>query len=54
LSRAAIAAGANCLFMETHPDPANAKSDAASVLDFKDLPKLLSVLQKLYTIVQQN
>ena len=54
LARAAVAAGVDCLFMESHPDPAHAKSDAASVMDFKDLPKLLMVLQKLYTIVQQT
>lgn len=53
LAKAAIAAGANCLFMESHPDPSQAKSDASSVLDFKDLPKLLSVLEKLYAVVQQ-
>lgn len=54
LAKAAIAAGANCLFMESHSDPANAKSDASSVLDFKDLPKLLKTLKELYTIVQQS
>lgn len=54
LAKAAIAAGANCLFIEAHPDPANAKSDAASVLDFKDLPRLLGKLQKLYEISQDE
>lgn len=52
LAKAAIAAGANCLFIEAHPDPKQAKSDASSVLDFKDLPALLSILQKLYDVVQ--
>lgn len=52
LSKAAIAAGANCIFLESHPDPKNAKSDAASVMDFKDLPKLLSILEQLYKVVQ--
>lgn len=52
LAKAAIASGANCLFMETHPDPKNAKSDAASVMDFKDLPPLLSVIEQLYHIIQ--
>lgn len=54
LARAAIAAGANCLFMESHDDPANAKSDAASVLDFKDLPPLLSTLKRLYDIIHES
>lgn len=53
LAKAAIAAGANCLFMEAHPDPVHAKSDAASVLDFKDLPKLLEKLQKIYHVVNE-
>jgi 2-dehydro-3-deoxyphosphooctonate aldolase (KDO 8-P synthase) len=50
LAKAAIAAGADCLFLEAHPDPAHAKSDADSVLDFKDLPDLLLTLEKLYAI----
>ena len=37
LSYAALAAGANCLFIEMHPNPSEAKSDAATVLDFKEL-----------------
>lgn len=54
LAKAALAAGANCLFMEAHPNPSQAKSDAASVLDLKDLPPLLSVLDKLYGLIQSN
>ncbi len=50
LAKAAIAAGADCLFLEAHPDPAHAKSDADSVLDFKDLPALLLSLERLYAI----
>lgn len=53
LAKAAIAAGADCLFMESHPDPMNAKSDAQSVLDFKDLPVLLNMLERLYEVVRQ-
>lgn len=53
LAKAAIASGANCLFLEAHPDPKHAKSDAASVMDFKELPQLLSILEKLYKIVQE-
>ncbi|MDR3624740.1 MAG: 3-deoxy-8-phosphooctulonate synthase [Chlamydiales bacterium] len=48
LAKAAIAAGCNCLFIESHPSPASAKSDASSVLDFKDLPSLLWQLEMLY------
>lgn len=51
LAKAAVAAGANCLFMESHPNPSQAKSDALSVIDFKDLPELLGILKKLYEVV---
>lgn len=54
LSKAAIAAGVNCLFVEAHPDPVNAKSDAKSVMDFKDLPRLLDVLERLYEAVNNE
>lgn len=53
LAKAAVASGVNCLFIEAHPDPKHAKSDAATVLDFQDLPHLLSILEKLYQIVQE-
>lgn len=51
LSKAALAAGAHCLYMESHPDPASAKSDKDSVVDFKDLPKLLTELKQLHELV---
>ncbi|MEI8365798.1 MAG: 3-deoxy-8-phosphooctulonate synthase [Parachlamydiaceae bacterium] len=54
LAKSAIAAGANCLFIESHPDPKHAKSDAASVMDFKELPGLLSVLEQIYQIIQSS
>lgn len=50
LAKAAVAAGVDCLFMESHPDPIHAKSDADTVLDFKELPALLLTLEKLYEI----
>lgn len=53
LAKAAIAAGANCLFMEAHPNPAEAKSDAKSVLDFNELGPLMDVLERLYQVVQE-
>lgn len=51
LSKAAIAAGANCLYMESHPNPAAAKSDKDSVIDFKELGPLLQKLKQLYDLV---
>ena len=54
LAKAAISAGANALFIEAHDRPEQAKSDAASVLDFKDLPKLLDSVERLYAIAQEE
>lgn len=54
LAKGAIAAGANCLFFEAHANPAAAKSDAMSVLDFKDLPALLRILNRLYQVIQES
>lgn len=53
LSKAAIAAGCNSLFIEAHPSPSHAKSDAASVIDFKDLPLLLWQFEQIYEAVHQ-
>jgi len=44
LSRAAVAAGIDGLFLEVHDDPANAKSDGANALDLKLLKPLLERL----------
>jgi 2-dehydro-3-deoxyphosphooctonate aldolase (KDO 8-P synthase) len=52
LAKAAIAAGANCLFMETHPNPPEAKSDSTTVLSFPELEKLLLQVEQLYNVVQ--
>lgn len=44
MARAGIAAGVDGLFMETHFDPTNAKSDGANMLDLSLLQKLLTDL----------
>ncbi len=44
MARAGIAAGVDGLFMETHYDPANAKSDGANMLHLDLLEKLLTDL----------
>lgn len=41
IAKAAIAAGADGLFIETHPDPACAKSDGANMLQLELLEELL-------------
>ena len=47
LSRAAVAVGIDALFLETHPEPAQALSDAATMLALSDLPALLRTLQAI-------
>jgi 2-dehydro-3-deoxyphosphooctonate aldolase (KDO 8-P synthase) len=41
LVRAAVAAGCDGLFLETHPEPARAPSDAATMLPLASVPQLL-------------
>jgi 2-dehydro-3-deoxyphosphooctonate aldolase (KDO 8-P synthase) len=47
ISKAAIATGADGLFIETHPDPSRAKSDGANMLKLDLLEPLLEKLVKL-------
>lgn len=54
LAKAALAAGANCLFIESHPDPSNAKSDASLLMDFQELDFLLPQFKELYELIQQQ
>lgn len=47
IARAGIAVGADGLFMETHPDPANALSDGANMLPMENAKGLLERLVKI-------
>jgi 2-dehydro-3-deoxyphosphooctonate aldolase (KDO 8-P synthase) len=47
IAKAAIATGADGLFIETHPNPAEAKSDGANMLHLSKLEELLVQLVKL-------
>ncbi len=51
ICRAAIAVGADGLFIETHPDPAHAKSDGANMLNLALLEPLMEKLVKLKQVV---
>lgn len=51
IARAAIATGADGLFIETHPDPANAKSDGANMLHLDMIEKLLTRMSALRATV---
>ena len=52
LARAAVAAGADGLFIEVHTDPKTAKSDAATILPIEWVENLLTTCQKIYKIVR--
>lgn len=58
LAKASVAAGVNALFIESHPDPKNAKSDAATVMHLEELEKLLPQIERLYAaldpVVERN
>ena len=47
LARAAVAVGIAGLFMETHPDPANAKSDGPNAWPLDRMEELLQTLKQL-------
>lgn len=48
LAKAAIAAGADALFLEVHPDPDNAKSDGPNMLKLDELEEILKRIIKVY------
>jgi len=54
LARAAIAAGADGLFIETHPEPAQALSDAASMLRLDELEDVLVICRDIYLRLREN
>jgi 2-dehydro-3-deoxyphosphooctonate aldolase (KDO 8-P synthase) len=47
LARAAVAAGCDAVFLEAHPDPENALSDAATMLPLGDVARLLESLVRV-------
>jgi 2-dehydro-3-deoxyphosphooctonate aldolase (KDO 8-P synthase) len=47
LARAAVAAGVDGLFLECHPEPRNAKSDAATMLHLDDVEPLLTSCRQI-------
>ena len=51
LAKAAVAAGADMLFIESHPNPDTALCDKASQMQFDDLEKLLPIIKALHEVV---
>ncbi len=54
LARAAVAVGIDALFLEVHPDPENALSDAASQLPLSELKSLLTELKEIDQLTKAN
>ena len=54
LARAAVGVGVAGLFMETHPDPANAMSDGPNAVPLKHMKALLETLLELDRVTKKN
>ncbi len=54
LAYAAVAAGCEALFIESHPDPSVAKSDAESVMPFSVLPQFFDHVERLHAALQMR
>jgi 2-dehydro-3-deoxyphosphooctonate aldolase (KDO 8-P synthase) len=52
LARCAVAAGANGVFVETHPDPEKAMSDGPNMIPLGDMPEVLASLLRVYAAVR--
>jgi 2-dehydro-3-deoxyphosphooctonate aldolase (KDO 8-P synthase) len=51
LARCAVAAGANGVFVETHPQPEHALSDGPNMIPLSEMPKLLGSLLKVFSAI---
>ncbi|SMC26625.1 2-dehydro-3-deoxyphosphooctonate aldolase (KDO 8-P synthase) [Desulfacinum hydrothermale DSM 13146] len=54
LARAAVAAGADGVFMEVHEDPDRALCDGANSLRLRDVPAVLRALRDIYTVTRKH
>jgi len=52
LAKAAVAAGANGLFIEVHTDPKKAQSDAACIMPIEWLGEVLTTCKKIFEVVR--
>lgn len=53
LARSAIAAGANGIFMETHPDPDKGLSDGPNMIPLDQMPGIVSSLVKIHAAMKE-
>ncbi len=54
MTLASIAAGADSIMLEVHPDPSNAAVDPLQPIDFKDFSKLMGKMQKIATVIDKK
>lgn len=54
LTYAGIAAGADGLLLETHPEPEKSLSDADQTTDFQTFHKTVAISKEIYSIIRQN
>ncbi|MDA0987130.1 MAG: 3-deoxy-8-phosphooctulonate synthase [Bacteroidetes bacterium] len=54
IARAAVAVGVAGIFVETHPNPKKAMSDAASQLPLNELPKLIEQISKIDALIKSE
>jgi len=54
MARAAVAAGADGLMIEVHPDPDNALSDAAQTISLEAFEKLMESLEPIVEVVKAS
>lgn len=52
LARCALAAGANGVFIETHPHPERALSDGPNMIPLAEMPALLQSLKRIHSAVR--
>ena len=53
LAKAAVAAGADALFMEVHPNPDEALSDGPNMVKLDELDEMLARIVKVYDVVRE-
>ena len=54
LARCAVVAGANGVFIETHPRPESALSDGPNMIPLKEMPNLIETLARLHSVARWN
>lgn len=54
LAKAAMAAGADVLFFEVHPDPDKALCDGPNMIALKDAKELFSICKRIFELVKGN